>query len=133
MSSNSKWFSDVVGTTRIDLPAIDAWIEVRNELTVGEEKRMYAPALTPSAEWSKPGVDLSAIGFAAAAAWLVDWSLRDQKDKPVEVSMNALQALKPAVFDAIDAAIDAHIKACREGNAQTSDVSDGAPTSPSVA
>jgi hypothetical protein len=49
----------------------------------------------------------------------VDWSLRDEADKPVPVSPAAIENLTPEAAQAIDDAITAHVAARAEGKAKS--------------
>ncbi len=139
MSQN--WFADVAGVTRLDLPDIGGWIEVRNELSVGEERRVFSSAIkgqTPTDDGKvRTDYDAEKVSFGMVVGYLVDWSARDKDDKPVPVSEAAIKALKPATYRAIEDAVDRHAKALREardaGKASGATVSAAAPTSPSAA
>jgi hypothetical protein len=103
------------------------WIEVKKELTVGEEKRfrtMGFKQMTPSSggEQSDKGgdptdakidVDWARLALARVETYLQDWSAtKTVKDKvvPVPVTRSAIEQLAEEDFDEIDKAIQAHIK-----------------------
>lgn len=116
--SKKKWFADVTGTTRIDIPAIEGWIEVRNELSVGEERKVFAGAIkgqTPTEDGKiRTEYDAEKVSFGLVRAYVVDWSARDEKDKPVEFSEGAVKALTPEAYTAIEDAVNKHAKAMKE-------------------
>lgn len=138
---SQDWFADVAGITRLDLPEIGGWIEVRNELSVGEERRVFSGAIkgqTPMDDGKvRTDYDAEKVSFGMVVAYLVDWSARDRADKPVPVSESAIKALKPTAYRAIEDAVDRHAKALREardaGKASGATETGGAPTSPSAA
>lgn len=96
------------------------WIEVKKMLTAGEEKRYRAAGfgrVSQRADVAQPtagdaakakneiDVDWTALAFARALAYVVDWSEKRKFDA------DSLQALHPDDFKAIDDAILAHIDA----------------------
>jgi hypothetical protein len=99
---------------RIPLNDGKDWIEVKKFLTAGEEKKyrtrgMKRVQATAGEQADKlVEVDWVDLSFARAEAYITDWS--EKKD----FSMGALKALHPEDFDAIDAAIKAHIEAMDE-------------------
>jgi hypothetical protein len=107
------------------------WIEVKKELTVGEEKRFRSAGLTgmkPGAV-SEISVDWGALAIGRLLAYLTDWSATKLvKGKPVAVPVtrDAIEALDQADFDEIDDAIQAHIKR----QADEKKVTSGANTAP---
>ncbi|HEY4723086.1 MAG TPA: hypothetical protein VII92_14630 [Anaerolineae bacterium] len=119
MSSQWTVTPDVV---RVELRYGDApfWIELKKELTTGEQKRLYAAGFR---SWSKttPGVQEAGeealrlnihwdqMVFEKVRTYLVEWSLTDAKDRRLDChDLDVLRALKPAVFTLIEAAVDAH-------------------------
>jgi len=114
-------------TVRLDLHDGTSWIEVKRELTVGEDRRYRSAGLRrmsqPNGETSVE-VDWTAMALARVEAYLVDWSATKPdgkgKEQPVPVTRAAIEALASEDFDEIDAAINAHIEAiAREKKAKT--------------
>lgn len=95
----------------------DEWIEVKERLSGGEARRMSAAAFrdvqrTGKTATDEPrvGVDFAALSLGRTKAYLVDWSFRDQKDKPVKVTSEAIESLDEETLKEIEDALDAHIK-----------------------
>lgn len=128
--------------TRIDL-SDGEWIEVMEELSVGAQRKAYTSAIkgtvqTPDGE-TRTEYDAQKLSFALVNAYLVDWSARDDHDKPVDISDPAkraavIEALTPDAFAVLDEAIDAHIARVKAAKKTTSEAaSSSSATSPSVA
>lgn len=100
-------------TVRIDLADGD-WIEVKKELGVGEDRRYRTAGVKRANAKEEVEIDWTAMALARVQTYLVDWSARDAKDKPVPVTRQAIEALAVEDFEAIDAAIQAHIAATSE-------------------
>lgn len=95
-------------TVRIDLDGGD-WIEVKKELSVGEERQYRTAGFKRTNALSKEiDVDWSAMALARVEAYLVGWSATDDKGKPVPVSARAIAGLSVEDFEAIDAAVQKH-------------------------
>jgi hypothetical protein len=115
-------------TVRIEISDND-WIEIKRELTVGEQRRIQTTGMKHmqgDEDETKPkiGIDMFKMSFATVVEYLVDWSLaepslnKDGKqivDKdgnpeivPVELTEDAIYNLDAATFDEIKDAIDAH-------------------------
>lgn len=103
------WFADIKRTTRYDLPAIGGWIALRNELTVGEERRAVSSAVkgqTMNADGTvRTDVDASVLAFATVRAYLADWS------EPRDVNTSSIEGLRPEIFEAIEKQVNEHIAA----------------------
>ncbi len=103
---------------RVDISEGD-WIEIKKQLTVGEEKQVSAKSIRQmggrlgeeDARWD---IDPAVFAFARVEAYLVDWSFAEEDDdgnlKPVELTAESIRALDEASFNEIDEAIDKHIK-----------------------
>lgn len=116
-------------TVRIELDfrGTPFWIELKKELTVGEEKRLYASGFrsvsrergTPAAKAGEPvpeieiNVDYDAAIFMKVKTYLVDWSLTDDKGQKLPHNLDGIMALSPAVFAIIERAIDEHVVGMR--------------------
>lgn len=91
------------------------WIEVKKELSVGEEKRYRSAGMqrvSQEAGRSEIGVNWSAMAFARVEMYLTDWSAAyGEKGKAVPLSPTAIQSLSVEDFDRIDDAIQKHIAA----------------------
>lgn len=98
-------------TVRVTLANGD-WIEIKKELTIGEDRAFRAAGfkrVVPGV--SGLDVDWAAMAIARVETYLVDWSARDAKDKAIPVTPDAIRALAIEDFEAIDSAIQAHIAA----------------------
>jgi hypothetical protein len=93
------------------------WIEVKKELTVGEEKKFRAAGMKnvrPGADASAIEIDWSEMAIARVEAFLVDWSATrpDPKNKDknvaVPVTVSAIKSLSAEDFEEIDTAIQQH-------------------------
>jgi hypothetical protein len=121
---------------RLDLSDGD-WVEVKKKLTVGESRAAMASVIgeVNTDGWRRP--NLKVLGLAEVAAYIVDWSLRDAKDKPVPFSLDALKNLEESFFDEIDKALDAHKAAMLAAGEQEKNAQGGgnasSATSPSAA
>lgn len=94
-------------TVRLYLKAGD-WIDVKKELTVGEEKRYRSAGfrgLSQRTDGSEIQVDWAALALARVEAYLVDWS----EKRPV--SREAIEDLCQGDFEEIDTLVQAHIEA----------------------
>jgi hypothetical protein len=109
---------------RLDLPD-GHWLEVRRELTVGEERRAFSGVVDRvNADGSfRPNFDQ--IGRAEKIAYIVDWSLTDSLGKHIPFSERAVDNLRPAAWAIIEKALDKHIEAIEAAakNRETASVS----------
>jgi hypothetical protein len=124
----ARWDRFVKPTTiQIEISDGDT-ISIKRELTVGEQKRMFAAGLkqmTASGE-NEPKFDIDPVemSFAKINEYLVDWSFvepslnkngeqitgKDAKPEvvPVELTPDAIRNLDQATFEEIEKAIDEH-------------------------
>jgi hypothetical protein len=126
MSNQNPWFvkPDI---TRIDLDwnapngeAHPLWIELKSELTIGEERAMLRSVSAVTAEVKKavgePNVDPSAkfdwteYSFARMTAYLTGWSLTDEKADKLVISREVIGSFHKSLFDLIDDAVELHIE-----------------------
>lgn len=109
-------------TVRLDLtPGANGqprWVEIKAELTWGEQKRLESSSLRFDAATQRFDVDLGSFDVNKLLAWLVDWNFRDRHDRAVPISQATIEALRPAAAREIEAAIEAHKAGmATEGNA----------------
>lgn len=131
IDAEAEYFADPRKITRIAIPAINGWIEVKDEISIAEERRIFANAVKGSTT-TKDGeqrmeYDAEKVSFGTTALYVLDWSIRKK------YSTDALKALKPAIYNAIDEAVKAHVDRVKEGNAPTPSASGVSPTSASAA
>jgi hypothetical protein len=128
-------------TKTLDLPDGE-WIEVREELSVGEQRKAYTAAVkgsTKTEDGTRTEYDAQRLSFALVVAYLVSWSVRDGKGQPVDITTldkrrAAIEALDEESFNVIEAAIDAHVAEVTAAKKMTSEAaSNSSATSPSVA
>jgi hypothetical protein len=95
------------------------WIEIKERLPFGEAERLRGMNFQLRASSDSFGkgagqddlrIDMSAYKLARMEAYIVDWSARDEQDKPVRVSRDALAALDQESADEIEQALDSHIE-----------------------
>ena len=97
-------------TVRLEL-SDGGWIEVKTELTFGEQQRLIGKVL--QSRNAEPTLDSTAwesykiMGFLT---WIVDWSLTDAKGKPVPVSRDAISNLRRPIAEEIDELLAKHIQ-----------------------
>lgn len=117
VDQEADFFADPRKTTRLPVPAINGWIEVRDEISIGEERRVFANAVkgrtTTKDGEARMEYDAEKVSFGNTVLHVVDWSLK----RPL--SADALKALKPEIYRTIDDAVKSHIDRVKEGNAPT--------------
>lgn len=104
-------------TTRIDL-SDGQWIEVKQELSAGEEKRYRAAGLKRMSQRKGDNdefqndveIDFAAMALARVVTYLVDWSAKGPNGKAMPCTKDAIAQLDTASFDEIDLAIQQHIE-----------------------
>ena len=88
------------------------WIEVKTELSFGEEQRIVGKVL--AARTSDDGTVWQSYKVLGFLTWIVDWSLTDSEDKPVSVSKSAIENLRGPIAEEIDTVLNAHIEKVRD-------------------
>lgn len=106
-------------TNKLDLSDGD-WVLVKRQLTAGEQRRAFARHVKVMRAGEPMTIDPEAVGLGVMTQYLLDWSLADDtgrvvliRDQPSSVVEAALNALDPASFREIDAAIAAHVDRIR--------------------
>jgi hypothetical protein len=96
-------------TVRLELSDGD-WIEIKERLTYGEERKLANSALVAT---SANGfqVDLARAQLLRMEIWLTDWSFVDNNGKSVPLTPSAIQNLDPDTAEEIIAALDAYQEA----------------------
>lgn len=119
-------------TVRLDLPSGGGWIEVKTERSIGDTRRAFAAVRSLRSDGSQE-IDAELMSYATVLSWLTDWSARDGQGKRVPITLDAVRALRPAVYDEIEAAIRQHADgAAEEKNAPDGEIAP-ASSSPSAA
>lgn len=110
---------------RLELSRGD-WVEVKKRLGIGEQKKVENGGLR-RVQGEKGNVevllDFDEYSFIRAEVYILEWSLRNRDDKPVEVSASAIRNLEPASFEEIDLAIKNHIEENEAEKKQTAGLS----------
>ena len=71
---------------RLELSGGD-WLLVRKHLTAGEERDAQARVIRAGTfkPGEKPELDLEHLGIAQAVSYLIDWSITDADDRPIQI------------------------------------------------
>lgn len=92
----------------------DDWLDVRRELTVGEQRKAMAKTISTMRADGRIEPNMEMIGKSEISAYIVDWSFVDANGKSVPFSESALDNLTPADYSEVDAAVRAHIAAVED-------------------
>lgn len=85
------------------------FIDVKRELNVGEQRRVFAKMVRDGVHVGEQAVlDPERVGMTRVQEYLVDWSFVDADGKPTPVSESAIQSLDGDTFREIVAALDTH-------------------------
>jgi hypothetical protein len=103
--------------TKLTLPE-DQWVEVKRELTYGEEQDMYASMRRQLGPNQTPVLDPILIGQCRMEAFIVAWSFQDPNGKPVRVTPAAIRQLFPHVARAIRDLLDVHAESVETARAE---------------
>ena len=94
------------------------WIEVKSELTIGEERQMLRSVSDITTVVRKAGgtadpsakFDWTEYSFARMLAYLMDWSLVDDKNTKLIISREVIGSFHKSLFDLIDDAVEKHVE-----------------------
>src|SRR5688572_19549720 len=92
-------------------------ITVKKHLNIGESRGittagwqgMRGNAKNTGEGSAQIDVDWQRQTFARTHAYLVDWTMKDEKDEKLPLSLDVIMALSPAVYALIEDAITKHI------------------------
>lgn len=116
--SRNRFVTDA--TKRLPLSDGD-WIEVKERITHGEQKRIAGAAIavrgvggalagsTDALDDASVTIDLERAEQVRMEVYLADWSFKDDDDKPVELTPSAIAALDTETAEEIVAALDRHV------------------------
>lgn len=125
----------VPSVVRLPLPGGD-WIDVKKELTYGEQQVMFAKMRRQFGPNEPPMLDSTRIGRARMEAFIVGWSFVDPSGQPIPVSVGAIEQLRIATANALRAALEEHEERVLAEQEAEKNGQDGAnvssPISPSV-
>jgi len=110
--------------TRLELSGGD-WLLVRKHLTAGEERDAHSKLFKAMRPGERPEINPRQLGIAQAVCYLIDWSITDAEDKPIQIRDQsyefisaALEAQTPESLREIIKAIDDHDTAMTEARAE---------------
>jgi len=100
------------GTTKLDIGS-DDWIEVRNELSVAEQRELQDKSfeatqeITPGNEdkTQKIAINWAKYSLHRSMAYITRWNAADAENVPVPVSMDTLGALDEDTMQRIETAL----------------------------
>lgn len=125
------WFASVGELHEYELPEIGGWVRLRKELSIGEERAMFANAIKGTVPLDNGQMrieyDQAKLSFGQVVAYLADWS-----DKQ-EISHSAIEALKPEIYNVIEATVQKHVEALGKKPKGRKTKNGDAPTSLSAA
>lgn len=116
-------------TTRVDAEwqGNTFWLDVKRQLTEGERRRVTMAGFKGMSGFGQPparvgdtapatSLDIDWVGqsFTRTLTWVVDWSLLDDKGNKLALKRDTLEALHPGVYEAIEAALNAHVEAAEQ-------------------
>lgn len=114
------------------------WIKIKKFLNVGEKRRVETAGWKGvtglgggggASENAEIRIDWKGQSFARSEAYLIDWSLEDDKHNRMPLNRNSLEALHDEVFDLIENAISEHVKEMDEEKKARASSSSAALTS----
>lgn len=102
-------------TVKKDLPG-GGWIEVKKRLTHGEVQALrfnswgkIGMKFDDNADAPEMVLDMALANNMRMLTWICAWGLVDENDRPVAVTLEAIEALDPDVASEIDQVLTAHI------------------------
>ena len=109
----NKWFVEP-NTVRLEL-SDGEWVEVKEELTYGEQQRLSNAAMTRFQDASAPTprieLDFERYQIIRLKTWLTDWSAKGRDGKSIKITDESIRALRSDMAAEIDQALTAHIEA----------------------
>jgi hypothetical protein len=96
---------------------VEIWIKIKKALTVGEDRIFKTAGWKGvrqqgegASEATEINMDWKSMSFARAQAYLVDWSLEDDRHTRMPLTVNSLMALHIDLFELIETAISKHVE-----------------------
>lgn len=116
------------------------WVRIRRRLNVGEERQVMTAGWrgvvggkkndsTGEESETQIAIDWRAQSFARTRAYLLDWSLDDDRGQRLKMSRDVIETLHPDVYKLIEDAITAHVEAMQQEKKVTSGSSSSQETS----
>lgn len=87
------------------------FIDIKSELTAGEEREAYAYMCKSLVAGTPPQLDPERVELASLRAYIVGWSFTDTEGQPVAVSEDSMLSIDADTFAEIYFAIVGHEKA----------------------
>lgn len=104
---------------RLELSGGD-WIEIKKRLNVGELRKMQLGGLSMKAQPGSGDMEMVAnmeqFGMAKVRAYLLDWNLVDENEKPIPYTEDALSGLGEADYNEIETAINEYTEALEKAD-----------------
>lgn len=136
----ARLFARVKNITRIPIQGFEpdlTWIEVREEISIGEERKIFAGAIkgqtTLKDGETRTEYDAQAITFGQVLAYLTDWDAKDDNGKSVDCNPDMIRGMMPDVYHAIEEAVKTHAEAMRAKKPSPAKTTSGEATLLSVA
>lgn len=93
----------------------DFTLSLKRELTTGEEKMIHSSAFRSLSQGEgKTDADMELnINFGGAIftkvkVYIADWSLKDDKERKLPITIETIKAMRPALFKLLEKAVDEH-------------------------
>lgn len=108
-----------VARLQLNGPFTGLWLDVKAELSWGEQQRLTGTMLRATHAGGDDGppeviIDTARHSFETMRAWLLDWNLTDATGKQVPYTPGVVENLRGPIAAAILAAIQAHAVASDE-------------------
>lgn len=84
------------------------WIEVKPQLTAGETRKAAAKLAKDAHFNERALVDFEQVGWSKVVAYMLGWNLCDESGAVIPYGLDAMDNLRPAIYGAIEAAVDWH-------------------------
>lgn len=105
-----------------DVLGRETWIEVKRELSIGEQRRVDTAGFRGMSQGQKSddgtdeknseiGIDWKSQTFVRSLVYITDWSLTDPRGNKLAIKMDTLENMRKPVYKAIEKALNAHIDA----------------------
>ncbi len=113
------------------------WIDVREEISIGEERKVFAGAIKGQTILrdgeTRTEYNAELVSFGTVIAYLVDWDAKGEDGKSVDLTPETIHGLMPEVYNAIDDAVRAHVEATRAKKTTPAQTTNAEPTLRAVA
>lgn len=111
------WKTDVTGLKHVEIPEYEGWIEIRQELSIGETQTINDAFFKGVRQMPDGSIInelcMSDAKFKRAVTYIANWSI------PLEPSLAVIKQLPVPMFELIDAAIERHVEESIAKNPKT--------------